>query len=117
MVLQKKILIKSGLQNPTGVVYHKGDLYFAEIENVWIIKDIDEWLEAKKDPSKYTENIHMNNLPSETWHGFRHIRFGPDNNLYIPIGVPCNVCIEPQSIDDRFAAIHKYENNKLITGC
>ena len=109
---EEKILIKSGLQNPTGVVYHKGDLYFAEIENVWIIKDIDLLLEAKKDPSKYTE-IYIDNLPSDTWHGFRHIRFGPDNNLYIPIGVPCNVCIEPQSIDDRFAAIHKYENNKL----
>ena len=26
--------------------------------------------------------------------------------LYIPIGVPCNICIEPQTKDKRFAAIH-----------
>ena len=110
---ENRTLIMSGLQNPTGVVYHRGDLYFAEIENVWVIKDIDTLLVAKIDPSKYAE-IYLDNLPSETWHGFRHIRFGPDDNLYIPIGVPCNVCIEPQTIDTRFAAIHKYEDNKLI---
>tara|TARA_B100000963_G_scaffold189270_1_gene164704 strand:- start:625 stop:1749 length:1125 start_codon:yes stop_codon:yes gene_type:complete len=110
---ENRTLIMSGLQNPTGVVYHRGDLYFAEIENVWVIKDIDTLLVAKRDPSKYAE-IYLDNLPSETWHGFRHIRFGPDDNLYIPIGVPCNVCIEPQTIDTRFAAIHKYEDNKLI---
>ena len=110
---ENRTLIMSGLQNPTGVVYHRGDLYFAEIENVWVIKDIDTLLVAKIDPSKYAE-IYLDNLPSETWHGFRHIRFGPDDNLYIPIGVPCNVCIEPPTIDTRFAAIHKYEDNKLI---
>ena len=110
---ENRTLIMSGLQNPTGVFYHRGDLYFAEIENVWVIKDIDTLLVAKRDPSKYAE-IYLDNLPSETWHGFRHIRFGPDDNLYIPIGVPCNVCIEPQTIDTRFAAIHKYEDNKLI---
>ena len=49
----------------------------------------------------------MNNLPSETWHGFKYIDFGPDDNLYIPVGVPCNICIEPQTSDKRFAAIHK----------
>ena len=57
----------------------------------------------------------MNDLPSETWHGFKYIDFGPDGNLYIPVGVPCNICIEPQMKDSRFAAIHKYQNGKLVT--
>ena len=57
----------------------------------------------------------MNNLPSETWHGFKYIDFGPDDNLYIPVGVPCNICLEPQTNDKRFAAIHKYVDGKLIT--
>ena len=54
-------------------------------------------------------------LPSETWHGFKYIDFGPDGNLYIPVGVPCNICLEPQTKDNRFAAIHKYEDGELIT--
>jgi len=111
--VDEKIIIASGLQNPTGVTYHKGDLYFAEIENVWMIKDIDDWLLSPKNDIPLVES-YISDLPSETWHGFRHIRFGPDNNLYIPIGVPCNICIEPQTKDQRFAAIHRYENNKLV---
>ena len=110
---EKRVLIKSNLQNPTGVTYHDGNLYFAEIEEVWVIKAIDSWLlSSKNNPPKV--ELYMNNLPSETWHGFRHLNFGPDNNLNIPIGVPCNICLEPQTKDKRFAAIHKYENGKLV---
>ncbi len=112
-VAEKKIPIVSGLMNPTGVTYHKKNLYFAEIEKVWMIKNIDSWLNSAREKPPKIE-IYIDNLPSETWHGFRHIRFGPDNKLYLPIGVPCNVCIEPQTKDKRFAAIHKYENGKLV---
>ena len=110
---EERYLIASGLKNPTGVTYHQGDLYFAEIEKIWIVRNIDNWLLSSKDKSPKIE-LFFDGLPSETWHGFRHIRFGPDDNLYIPIGVPCNICIEPQTKDKRFAAIHKYENNKLV---
>ena len=109
---ETKMTVASGLQNPTGVTYHNGDLYFAEIEEVWVIKDIDnQLLSGSGNPSI---ELYMDGLPSETWHGLRHLNFGPDNNLYIPIGVPCNNCLEPQTEDKRFAAIHKYENGKLV---
>ena len=110
---EEKIIIVSGLKNPTGVTYHNKNLYFAEIEEVWMIKNIDAWLLSNRVSSPEVE-LFMDNLPSETWHGFRHLRFGPDDNLYIPIGVPCNICIEPQTKDKRFAAIHKYENGELV---
>ena len=106
--------IASNLQNPTGVAYHKGDLYFAEIDTVWVIKEIDNWLDSNTN-SIPEKNMYMNNLPSDTWHGFKYIDFGPDGNLYIPVGVPCNNCLEPQTKDPRFAAIHKYENGELVT--
>ena len=111
---EKRILIADKLQNPTGVTIHKGDLYFAEIDTIWVVKDIDTWLNSnsKSIPAK---SIYMNDLPSDTWHGFKYIDFGPDDNLYIPVGVPCNICIEPQTNDKRFAAIHKYVDGKLIT--
>ena len=41
---EKRILVAEGLQNPTGVSVFEGDLYFAEIDTIWIIKDIDQWL-------------------------------------------------------------------------
>ena len=111
---EKRILVADNLQNPTGVTVYGGDLYFAEIDTVWIIKKIDNWLNSNSE-SIPTKSVYMNNLPSETWHGFKYIDFGPDGNLYIPVGVPCNICLEPQTNDKRFAAIHKYVDGELVT--
>jgi len=114
-VSDKKILIAKDLKNPTGVTFHNGNLYFSEIDTVWIIKNIDKWLISLDQDKLPNKEIYMNNLPSETWHGFKYLGFGPDNNLYIPVGVPCNICLEPQKNDSRFAAIHKYVDGELIT--
>ena len=111
---EKRILVAENLQNNTGVTFHNGDLYFAEIDTIWVIRDIDNWLSSNSSALP-TKSIYMNNLPSETWHGFKYIDFGPDGNLYIPVGVPCNICLEPQTNDKRFAAIHKYVDGELIT--
>jgi len=110
----KKVIVANDLKNPAGVSVFMGDLYLAEMDTVWIIEDIDLWLKSdhKILPEK---KIFMNDLPSETWHGLKYIDFGPDGNLYIPVGVPCNICLEPQTKDPRFAAIHKYVDGELIT--
>ena len=111
---EKQLVVANNLNNPAGVAYFEQDLYVAEMDTVWVIKNIDNWLDSNSKvlPDK---EIYMNDLPSETWHGLKYIDFGPDGSLYIPIGVPCNICLEPQQEDPRFAAIHKYENGKLIT--
>ena len=59
-----KVLIAEGLQNPTGVAMKNGDLYFSEIDKIWIIKDIDKWLISNSNilPEK---NIYMDDLPNE----------------------------------------------------
>ena len=109
-----QVIIASGLENPAGVTMYEGDLYIAEMDTIWVIEKIDLWLKSELTtlPEK---KIYMNDLPSETWHGLKYIDFGPDGNLYIPVGVPCNICLEPQTKDTRFAAIHKYVNGELIT--
>ena len=112
---ENKILLAQDLQNPTGVVVHEGDLYFSEIDKIWRIKDIDGWLMLNNLDKLPKKEVYMDDLPSETWHGYKYIDFGPDGNLYIPVGVPCNICLEPQTKDKRFAAIHKYVDGKLVT--
>ena len=109
----QQMVVASGLENPAGVAVHKGDLYFAEMDTVWVIQDIDNWI-ASSSKTLPERKIYMNNLPSETWHGLKYIDFGPDGNLYIPVGVPCNICLEPQTKDPRFAAIHKYVDGELV---
>ena len=40
---EKRILIADKLQNPTGVTYYQGNLYFSEIDTIWVISNIDEY--------------------------------------------------------------------------
>ena len=112
----EKVIVANDLKNPAGVSVFMGDLYFAEMDTVWVIENIDLWLESdhKKLPEK---KIYMNDLPKETWHGLKYIDFGPDGNLYIPVGAPCNSdqCLIKKQEDSRFAAIHKYDGNKLVS--
>ena len=111
-VAEKKYIIAENLLNPTGVTYFKNDLYFSEIDKIWKIVDIDKWFETDKS-KKPKKELYFDELPSDRWHGFKYIDFGPDENMYIPVGVPCNICIEPQIKDWRYAGIHKLAGGKL----
>ncbi len=110
---EERITVAEGLDYPTGVSINNGNLYFSEINKIWMIKDIESWLNSQSEALPPMELI-TDDLPSERWHGYKYIDFGPDNNIYVSIGAPCNICIEPQEKDKRFAAIHKYINGELI---
>ena len=112
--IYEKVTVASGLENPAGVTVYKGDLYFAEMDTVWVVKQIDSWLDSNS-ATLPDRKVYTDNLPSEKWHGLKYIDFGPDGNLYIPVGVPCNICLEEQTKDTRFAAIHKYVDGDLVT--
>ena len=106
--------IAEGLSNSTGVTYHNGDLYFSEVSSIWKIPDIDKALSTSKLMPKKV--LVTNNLPSDTWHGWKWIDFGPDNKLYVPVGAPCNICNpsleEKYNFDKRYASIMRLNDGE-----
>ena len=96
-IADEVVTIASGLNMPNGVALKDGDLYVAEVSRILKFENI-----SKTFRNKPTPVIIKDDLPTETHHGWKFIRFGPDGKLYVPIGAPCNVCL---SADPRFASI------------
>ena len=94
--------IASGLNRPTGVAFHDGDLYVAEINRILRLDDIDGRLDSPPAPVVITDD-----LPDRRHHGWKFIRFGPDGRLYVPVGAPCNICDE----GDPFATILRLDDD------
>jgi glucose/arabinose dehydrogenase len=83
--------IAKGLNSPNGVAFHDGALYVAEIHRILRFDQIEEHLDNPPQPVVVTDR-----LPSDRWHGWKFIAFGPDGLLYVPVGAPCNVCERPE---------------------
>jgi glucose/arabinose dehydrogenase len=80
-------LIAHGLNTPLGVAWHDDTLYVSEVSRVVKYPHIDEQLEHPPAPVTVTDH-----LPSETHHGGRFLAISKDGWLYVPVGMPCNVC-------------------------
>jgi glucose/arabinose dehydrogenase len=89
----KVLTIASGLNTPNGVAFHDGDLYVAEINRILRFPKIEENLNNPPKPV-----VVYDKYPKDTWHGWKFIRFGPDNKLYVPVGAPCNTCERKENI-------------------
>ena len=77
----------SGKRLPNGVAFKDGDLYFAEVDKIWKLEDVENDLGNPDEPVLITDEY-----PQETHHGWKYIAFGPDEKLYVPVGAPCNIC-------------------------
>jgi len=91
------ITILKGMRSPNGVAFKDGSLYVAEVSNIWRLDDIENHLGNPPKPVLVSHNF-----PTDGHHGWKFIRFGPDEKLYIPVGAPCNVC---ERDDLRYASI------------
>jgi len=90
--------VASGLQLPSGVAYRDGALFVGALSRVLRLDGIDDKLAAPPAPVVVSDRF-----PSETHHGRRFIAFGPDGKLYVPVGVPCNICVP----SDRHGVIQR----------
>jgi glucose/arabinose dehydrogenase len=94
---KKVIVLDKGLDMPAGLAFYKGDLCVSAVSKILRYPGILKNLNTPPKPV-----VIYDKFPEDTWHGWKFIRFGPDGKLYVPVGAPCNVCLN----DDRiFASI------------
>lgn len=89
--------VASDLDTPNGVAYADGDLYVAELGRIVKLARISQKLDRPPRPT-----VVVDGLPDDEHHGWKYLRIGPDGRLYVPVGMPCNVCA-PE--DRRFGTI------------
>ncbi len=107
--VDKKYLITDKLKNmPNGVAFHEGDLYVAEVNKIWVFKDIENKLKLIDENGFYPEDpiLITDDFPSDKHHGWKYIAIGPDNKLYVPVGAPCNIC---ESRDEIYSTITRMD--------
>jgi glucose/arabinose dehydrogenase len=83
---------------PSGIEYHNGSLFLATPKDIVRYDNIEAHLDKLPEPVMVYDK-----LPGDVPHGWKFIKVGPDNKLYVPVGAPCNIC-EP---DDRYAKIFR----------
>lgn len=87
------ITIADGLNMPNGVAFRNGALYVAEVSRVLRFDEIESRLNNPPDPV-----VVYDDFPSDRAHGWKFIAFGPDDKLYVPVGMPCNICVRENPI-------------------
>ncbi len=93
----RTIQIERGLKwNPMGVAMRGPDLYVGEIDRILRYRNIEAHLDNPPEPELVFA------YPPEKKHGEKYIQFGPDGMLYVPVGAPCNICLEENPV---FASI------------
>lgn len=97
------IVLAQGLDMPNGVAFRNGSLYVAEVSRVIRYDNIEASLE--KPPAPVVVN---DKFPSDQAHGWKYIKFGPDGKLYVPVGMPCNIC-NKEGEDERYGTIMRME--------
>jgi len=81
------VRVLRGLKSPNGIAWRDGWLYVAEQHRLvrYPATDLKTLIAAEPE-------VLYDDLPDDSWHGWRYARFGPDGMLYVSIGAPCNIC-------------------------
>ncbi len=94
----KVYTVASGLDTPNGVAFKDGALYIGLVSQMLRLDAIEAHLEHPPKPVPVGPAF-----PTDRGHGWKFIRFGPDGQLYVPVGAPCNIC----EIKDPYATINR----------
>ena len=109
-------VLASGLEEPHGVVYRDGDLYYSTSGKLYRVRNVDQtYRNARPEP--------VMNFPADDtafplgrpglriFHQKHPLHFNPidpsDKGLYTAVGIPCNSCITPP--DGRYGTVLRYD--------
>ncbi len=87
--IREQKTIVQGLTQPNGLMILNGALYVFAINKVLRYDGIEDKLDAVPQPVDLSEKF---NLPGDLQHGWKYVKIGPDGMVYVPVGVPCNIC-------------------------
>jgi len=90
---RRVITLARGLEMPTGIAVHAGDLYIADVGRILRIASVEARVAevASGAPQVRPEKLAAR-LPPDTHHGWRYLRIDEEGRLIVAIGAPCNVC-------------------------
>jgi glucose/arabinose dehydrogenase len=103
------VVVASDMGDSSGVAFYNGSLFIAEIDKVWKIEDIEEKLDRGNSIRDFEKILVTDDLPSDTWHGRKWIKFDQDGSFLVNVGAPCNVCLKD---DPRYATIMRFRDSK-----
>jgi glucose/arabinose dehydrogenase len=98
--------VAKNLNAPNGVAFRDGNLYVGEIEKILLFPQI---MEKTVAPTALAIQ-----LPNETHHGYRYLKFSPNGELIVAIGSPCNVCDKGGDFGKIFAVDIKSGKKRMI---
>jgi glucose/arabinose dehydrogenase len=81
------IKLFSGLNVANGIAWKDDWFYVAEQHRLVRYRAPDLATLVKAEPE-----VLFDQLPDDSWHGWRYADFGPDGALYVSVGAPCNIC-------------------------
>lgn len=92
-----QVIVKGLSSMPNGIAWNGGSLFIASLDpykscTLYRLDNVDSFALGKKTATLADLAVVRDDLPIDFWHGWKFIRFGPDGNLYIPIGANCNIC-------------------------
>jgi glucose/arabinose dehydrogenase len=97
----KVYTIAKDLTMPNGVAFKDGSLYVSALDKIYRYDNIEDNLANPPAGVLITDKY-----PNKNHHGWKFIAFGPDGKLYVPVGAPCNVCEEKDSIYASITSIN-----------
>jgi glucose/arabinose dehydrogenase len=81
-----------GLRMPTGIAFRDGTLYVIDIDKLYAYPGAEDTLDKMPEGK-----VVYDDMPPYVPHGWKYLAMDKEGWLYIPFGVPCNICMPPTS--------------------